>query len=460
VVGTKGTTTNFIVVILMKTRNFMVSGKKKTWLVSKSTGAVSHLARGMEAPFYPLSEEKISVDTGGFTPGVYRVNPYTVFHEEVQLHPYKLHFVDTTRDRFYEYHEEVEAPLGSFANVWSLVKDTSVPAAVTSLRWQALQRVYGKIQKADVVMGENLGELRETIQMLRSPLLSLRNFLKRDRYLNLDRLNRLLHYQKHGYLLPRFGGIAGTARLSNKARKALVRKDTVLKASEAAKAASDTWLELRYGLRPLVLMIQSVVKEVTRAGNSFFDPSAIKSLHTILRSSSRQQLFDSSAERLAYGFRYHGNCFKDERLAGTASVQYRQSMPTTELAKWGLTPDFALETAWELTHLSFVVDWLFTVGPWLATFRHKPGVTVLGNTCGEKVDRIVTVTQTKQQYFPYNAWLYEPIKATYRFEYYKRFVNQDLPLLPLFTAGRVIDLFRAIDSTALILQRMLKGIRR
>lgn len=422
------------------------SDTRESWLIRRSTGAKTPVFSGTSIRTIGLLSGKVSVNTGTFVPGVYRVNPYHVYSEEILASPYDFYgqsYLDSNYDVYLKSSSD-----GWFYDWLPLVRDSTVPTAGIGLRDQALQKAYGKVQRASIGMGENLGEIRETISMLRSPLQSLRKFLQKDRALNRRKLNALLRYGKTGRLPKSFTprGARGAAAFS----------------AELAKAAADTWLELRYGLRPLIMTIVDVMKELERVEMVTFNPQTIHSVRSRISTDSTKQALDPLVWRGSYGFGYRASAVQTETLTGYASVQYRMDFPRTVLQTWGLSPEFALETAWELTRLSFVVDWLFTVGPWLASYRIKPGVTILGNTCGVKIDRYVTVNTLEIRHPTWTTvkWPSTLPTCVYRYRDYERWVNQSLPLTPFFKGARSLDLLKAIDSASLLLQPLLKGIRR
>jgi hypothetical protein len=366
--------------------------------------------------------DKTSVNTGNFVPGVYRVNPYSVWREVMEGDQYDTMLEKSSHT--YRYYRD-GAPLA--LNIGK-VRNQSVPSALSALGQQALQKAYAKVSVGDLSMAEDIGEFRETIAMLKNPLGSLKNFLLDDRRKNMKLLKKLLRFQKTG----RFGSQRG---------------------KEAAKAAANTWLELRYGFRPLINQLGDLI-ELARTGRSSFDSTKIRNCRAKVTSTS---LFNTIKEDMltiqntGYKFRYT----TDEELTAYASVSYRQVSESSALDNLGLTPRFWPETAWELTRLSFVWDWFVTVGPWIQTLRINPHVQILGNTVGRKVHR---TTESDFYEIIMGGYPNTPMgaKSTYQFIRYDRTVDEDLPLTPLFRAGDVIDLFKTIDSVALLFQRIFR----
>jgi len=117
---------------------------------------------------------------------------------------------------------------------------------------------------------------------------------------------------------------------------------------------------------------------------------------------------------------------------------------------------------WELTTLSFVVDWLVSIGPWLGTLRVNPACEILGNTVGVKVESEFTIKNLRGAYNSDNA-TYSNIEGgtgmNLTLVQYKRSKDLQLSYLPHFTWGRTLDLFKAIDAISLIWQFLPKLIK-
>lgn len=377
------------------------------------------------------SERPTSANTGSFTPGIYKVTSHSAWREDVEAEPCSLYEYRADLNASWAYRFELNG--SALVPMVLLFRDLSIPSQAENYKARALQKAYGRIRKADIGLGESLGEYKETIAMLRNPLKGLREFLTDNRFKNLNSLYKLGSASKNGRQL----------RSSN---------------LHGIGVAADTWLELRYGLRPLVMTIVDVMKQVAKKQSEIYNAQTIRSVHAT-QSGEIDSSFDELMSRAHY-FDFLLDAKSHTKVKARASVQYRQSKPPGTAAKFGLSPEFLPETVFELTKLSFVLDWLFTVGPWLSSLRIKPYVEILGNTVSVKVDRTVTVrSRTRPAQSPYMAWSSGP-KGEYRLTKYERAIHQSLPTTPLFTAGDVIDLYKTIDSLALILQPLLRRLRR
>jgi hypothetical protein len=372
---------------------------------------------------------KSSVNSGSFQPGVYRVNPYDIYREEMEIDD-----VDIQIKYNWTYFEQTYHFTGSLAAraFYPSPGDISFPPWADHVEQLALQKAQAKLGQSDLDLGENLGEIRETIEMLKNPLKDLRRFLWSDRRRNLRLLKRLLSYRKTG----RYAGKTGKA---------------------AAKAAASTWLELRYGFRPLIMLLGDLIEQAQDQMNQTFDPDKIRSVRAAVDGGNKKSLssgtFGLGGTTLVY------DKVTDDKVIGTASIQYRQSVPLTALQSLGLSPRHWPEIAWELTKLSHVWDWFITIGPWLGSIRVHPEITVLGNTTGKHLTRTVTCRVLEAKVYG-DLYAGEPVSppATGKrtLNRYLRSVNTEPPLTPLLRPPNVLDLLKSIDSVALIYQRIFR----
>jgi hypothetical protein len=149
-----------------------------------------------------------------------------------------------------------------------------------------------------------------------------------------------------------------------------------------------------------------------------------------------------------------------DTFKANASVQYRQAFELGIAEVLGLTPRFIPGLIYELTRYSWVLDWWFEVGPWLAALRQKPGITILGNTVGMKVVRDVTYKADGETGVSPNK-VRRPIGVLgeYNKTSYSRSINQHLPLTPQLSLD-FQSYYHLIDSLALSLQAALRGTKR
>jgi hypothetical protein len=116
-------------------------------------------------------------------------------------------------------------------------------------------------------------------------------------------------------------------------------------------AAANTWLELRYGLRPLVSLVQDVIDRVSEKRADILDPSKIRTA----KSQLMFRFFDKNIAEHTVGsyYRFLATSDVEDTIKVNASVQYKQTALPGTLDSLGLTPRFLPEVAWELTRLSY-----------------------------------------------------------------------------------------------------------
>lgn len=376
---------------------------------------------------FSLSNGKESVNTGQFVPGQYRVNPYKVWKEEVVGAPF-FGSIDFVVSRYYHYYSDVSGNI--MDKIAAQNMSTTLPSVASTLANSALQQAYSKVRQSELMLGEDLGELRETFEMLKHPFKSLTEFFLKDGGRNISRLQFLI----------------------NALRQSRATKGRL--AAETASVAASTWLEFQYGFKPLVMTISDLLELIRKKHNSMFDPNTIRCARA-KKSTTEKTSSPSTSSVFEYTRVYYDKVTIDN-IDAYASVQYKQETPLGLLGRLGLAPEYLIETAWNLTTLSFVVDWLFDVGTFLGSYRVNPGVSVLGNTVGVKVDRNVSVKATKWHCtLNPSAEKKTATKGSYTYQVYERKINQSLPLLPQFQAGRLMNLTKSISAVALTWQLIL-----
>lgn len=178
--------------------------------------------------------------------------------------------------------------------------------------------------------GTFLGELRETLQMIRRPAQALRSSI--DRY------------------------SVAAKKAARSAWKKNPKQDRE-KSRAAQKAVTDTWLEHSFGWRPLFSDVDDAARLLANAETRQLIPVQSQGIAEIVVDSPASQQFG-----------FHGVTYT-QRKSGTATVRYKgacvaeSSNPTPwTFKKWGLTLDNFVPTVWNLIPYSFLVDYFTNVG--------------------------------------------------------------------------------------------------
>lgn len=387
-----------------------------------------------------LNSEKTSVNTGKFIPGVYRVNPYSVWKENCGRGGKP--FADKAFEEPWTYASQTAGDTAVFFGNWAKSLASSAPS-YSNWASVAVQKAAAKLGGSEAGLGETLGELRETLNLLRHPFKDLRDFFLQDNLKNLGLYNRIAQYAKSGV----WGERGGTA----------------LRGSKAASVAANSWLELRYGLMPLIYTVQDLIKLANKAALKF-DRDKIRSVRASVKQKVETPLLAKSFGAQICSTEFLCTVSGTDSVTVRASIQYHLDSPRTMRELLGLTPASLPELAWELTRLSFVVDWWLSVGDWLGAFRGlflEPTIKVLGNTVGYKVDRKVLVNASSRVagLGPIAPLTPRGEVGYYTLTSYVRNVNESIPILPQFKP-EFKSILHSVDALALILQPLMGKLKR
>lgn len=201
--------------------------------------------------------------------------------------------------------------------------------AIDSKALSVLVNAKAKMHEAEADIGLMLAEGRETLSMLLNPFSSLRKLL--------------------------------TRMVASRRGKGL-------------KAITDTWLEYRYGVMPLL----SDIDALRQLGQKQLN---INSDINVKRSSLKVVTTPYSVSR------FKGLQCGSSYAIGTRSVKQETIYRATSLymcnlttaANLGLDASSIPATLWELVPYSFVVDWFIDVGSWIKAITPHPGIVDMGN---------------------------------------------------------------------------------
>lgn len=155
--------------------------------------------------------------------------------------------------------------------------------------------------------------------------------------------------------------LAHPLKAVNLAIKDMRRKGKMRRITQAAEA----WLMYRYGVMPLYLSGKDIMSalekpirqyQTTRMGN--FQSKNVETTGTTYHSGFGFDAYAESKYKMTETFKWADKLFIKDCLV--------QDLLTDRI---GFDP---VVTAWELTRLSFVVDWFVNVGDWLQAMRPPP----------------------------------------------------------------------------------------
>lgn len=296
---------------------------------------------------------------------------------------------------------------------------TMPPSNMTYSDAVLLTKAYAKINSSAVMSGESLSDLGQTVGMLRRPFKSAGLLL-----------GRML---KHRNL--RLGKTAASA----------------------AKATANSWLEYRYGWKPLIMDIDTIVqasyKKLAHCGK--------RRLVARVGDAYACDLRGTWTDATSYvGTKTSGSKSYSRSSKVGVGVLYDIAPQTGKQALQailGVRPRDIPATVWELVPYSFVVDWFVNVGDWIQAVTPVPGITILGHW----VTRVEsTRTEWVATFDPpsLNNWvgtIGPEVTTTYS---YIRTCNQPIAPTPVWKL-KPISRLHQIDGAALLLKPVLEGLR-
>jgi hypothetical protein len=327
-------------------------------------------------------------------------------------------------------HYEMSGQIGGHAVAAVLGKTLAVNPLLTekgNLSKFALTRAYAKVNEPEIAGLVYLGELRETISMLRRPLSGLRK--------------GLMHMTKRALRKP------------NGKRKTL---------KHAVDALSDTWLEYRYGLMPLVYQADEVAK--------YLAERMLKS-KKVRYARGGVKLEEKTEHRIKTAIR-KATVYVDvtdyDEVGAYATVGY--VLPAQKEAQiLGFVGTEILPTAWELTTLSFVADWFANLGSFISAIQPSYLTNILWNTVSNihRFERQAVITgavdtyghpcfikHDEQSAFNINGEL----DYLFRSSHLKRVVGSEQPVSPAINP-RLLGVNQELDLLALTWGRFPKFLK-
>lgn len=345
----------------------------------------------------------------GFRPGTYRMNPVTISKCTMGIRP------STVRANYlYSGSPAVctqSGPLGALVLGMTSTGFSTLgaPTKTTNSQLEALALVdaYAKMNESAFDGGVFLGELAETIHMLRSPLKSAVKLLTSKRW-----------------------------------------KDP----EKVMKASTDTWMEFRYGIRPVINDVANIAALFTAKSNGI----------------NRKFMASRSGQSEVINWRYDGSMnvgsFTHKyKTSGTRTIRYhigltysRKLNYSNTLHQYGIAVQDMPNVLWELTPLSFVADWFYGVGNWLRAITPNPAVNFIGGHLSRRIEDVANVN------FPSSTFSTYAVKANGGASaHLQQLIRTYAPAVPALPVRKVstLGLARSIDSAILLLQRIPKNWR-
>lgn len=240
----------------------------------------------------------------------------------------------------------------------------------------SLMEAYAKMNESATLAGEQIATMKQTVEMIRSPLKSLQKAIK----------NGLkVHYGKVGRARSKY--LRGIGRISKRRYEPIpgwkgMAKQRALEIYN--DAVSKSYLELRYGIFPFMWDVETHLEKIIEELN---DPWGGPVVRTARGGSCNDSisLSGTSATEMPYLSQIRSPSFSwsvSKQARGSAGVVYLVKPRSTideALGHLGLRLRDIPQTLWELIPLSFVADWAFNIGRFLQAIIPVPGIQPYGN---------------------------------------------------------------------------------
>jgi len=291
----------------------------------------------------------------------------------------------------------------------------------------ALSQAYAGMIEPDVDLGMMLAESKQTLALLREVVQALSSPLGTV----LKPLAPLV-----------LNGPKGWANIKKEEKRirAILNK------------VANSWLQLRYGILPLVSDANGLIKLY----KSTLDSKGLKrsSGGSVISQNKTITEVKESGDFFDLYWRTEYSTIKKV----SSQAYYQFSADCRYSLGLGLDVLDIPNLLWELVPFSFVVDWAFNFGTWLRTIQPRPGIVYLGNCVSIKEQVAVQRINTSAHI----AWTpskpVTPTTSVYNSINQKmlRVIDSPVPVFPVLRWD-FLNLTRTVDSISLLWQKMPKG---
>jgi len=307
-------------------------------------------------------------------------------------------------------------------------QDLSLEGDILRMSQIAYINAMGKTRSDQIMSGEILHDLSQTISMLRRPF-------------------------------------QGAVKHLTKIRK-LAKQLSGKSASSMLLASKNAWLEYRYGWKPLLLDANQVIKNVHKARTLLHQRLLVGRASVRGERSSQRTLTHTVTDApLIVSWVVDLAGTGTQKIACSAGVLYQclTGNPSEKLAQdFRLGSDSLLQTAWEVIPFSFVADWFFNVGAWLEAIVPNPNILIRGSWCTVRNERKFSFSSSNfhgrhavdyDETGSFGSSHYSSVTLT-------RTTNPDFPTIPLPPPNfNFSSVTHAIDGVALFVPRIISALK-
>lgn len=229
-------------------------------------------------------------------------------------------------DKIYRIYGSYSVPS---VNIPAFLSDSVVPVSPGSISSLAVTEAFSRVDASEILALATAAEGRKTIESMASIFL---------------RLFRIV--------------------------KALKKLDAkVLRKEISAKEIANRYMELRYAIRPLIYDVQGIGR-------------ALNTRHEHVRRTARGSQsaagqYQDTVENQPHSWLARCDWKREANLSVSCRAGVLYSVNIDTVSVYGL--DQAVETMWELTPFSFIIDWFLNVGNTIAAWTPNAGVTQLAS---------------------------------------------------------------------------------
>jgi hypothetical protein len=233
----------------------------------------------------------------------------------------------------------------------------------------------------------------------------------------------------------------------------LAIKRQLMNPVDSADAMLNFWMEMRYAVRPLAFEMEQLIAAL--GADVRPNRCTARGFHEVTEVTETNEVKDLN----------HSKHFVNDNRVRTRTSSYRAGV----LYEIGLVNDNwievfgfdkPLESIWELTKLSFVLDWLVNVGDLLASWTPSSNLTPVGSWCVEThhIDEISTAedhthTRTADYDVSVDYLNYGVCRSVRKLQ--RRIISPDRPVYPHVKVN--LDMYKLVDLVA-IARQIYRGI--
>lgn len=302
------------------------------------------------------------------------INPFSSYQEQRYIDAPGWDFTRQVSGGYQCYRESGDGPLWLFEEECPKAWHANVAMDIPNLRRRAGTAAKANVNAPEVEGLVTLGELRESIELLRNPVKAITDYIRKDQ----RRLRK--HLVREREFLANQGKTFAAV-------KQLVRNGLN---NPELKALSSAYLTVRYGIMPAVREAQDIVTAIQSLQHKVPERHTARGFVTESDTVTRNGPNGSFSK-----WNFTSTDTTTQEVEIRAGILYEVRTKDT----FGMSISQIPAAAWNLVPLSFMTDWSWNVGNYLSAITPRMGINVLGSwTVTRKVrttERAYTFVFTK-----------------------------------------------------------------